>query len=478
MIKKILSSVSLTVAFCCAAQFPLSSEEMKEDFIIFKNSISEIHPGLYWYSDSSEIEQRFLKIENAIKSDMELKDFYVLLQEFYSKIRCGHSRMFMPWKWIEYIDNGPYKIPVDFYLEQNRIVTMSDLTDNQSIGEGNEVLSINGIDSKEIVETLTQYARYDGYSETRQITIVSGNFSRYFQAIYGLDSIFHIEIKKDEIVQNFILKGLPNAETNKRSTERYGDITLDEKMLLFKELESSIAYLRFQTFDGEDIKDGKQNYNKFLKNTFGTIHEKNIDKLIIDLRGNSGGEDSYGASLVRYLIANPFDYYHRMEAVTKRFRFNKYSRDKGYNLLGRLLKKDKNKPGTYTYNLSKQLKKQTPEKNTFNGEIIVLVDGGTFSAASEVAAILHSNKRATFIGDETGGGYYGNSSGTMYGIQLPNSRINYYLPVIRYYPAVDHPPFKGRGLIPDISMPETYEFYISPKDEILERAMEEIQSKN
>lgn len=476
MIKKIFSSFTIVAAFCSAAQFPISSEEMKEDFIIFKNSISEIHPGLYWYADSSEIKQRFLKIENAVESEMELKDFYVLLQEFYSKIRCGHSRMFMPWKWREYIDDRPYRIPINFYLEQNRIVTMRDLSDDSSVGEGDEILSINGISSKEIMETLPQYARYDGFSKTRQVKIVAENFSRYFQAVYGLDSIFHVELKKGHSTQKVTLKGLTNAEANKRSTERYAHLKKPEqKILSYKDLDGSIGYMKIQSFDKDDIKEGKQKYKKFLKKTFGEIQEKDLEKMILDLRGNSGGEDNYGATLASYLLDKPFNYYNRMEAVTKKFRYNKYSRDKGFNIMGKLLRKDKDKPGTYTYNLSRQMKKQKPMKDVFGGKLIVLIDGGTFSAASEIAAILHSNKRATFIGEETGGGYYGNSSAMMYHIQLPNSRINYYLPVIRYYVAVDHPAFIGRGLIPGISMPETYEDYISEDDEVFDRAMVEIQ---
>lgn len=475
MVKKIFSILTLLVVFWTSAQFPLSSKDMKEDFIIFKNSISEIHPGLYWYADSTEIEQRFEKIEKAIQPEMELKDFYVYLQEFYAKIRCGHSWMSMPWKWRKHIDEGPYRIPINFYLEEEKIFAMRDLTDDQSIGEGTEVLSVNGIASKKILDTLIPFAPTDGYSKPHQTQIISGNFSRYFQAVYGLDSIFRIELNDTETKKTVTLKGLSNAEANKRSIDRYGEVKRDKKMLSFKEMEESIGLIKIQSFSKENIKEGGQKFKKFLRQTFKIIEQKNLNKLIIDLRGNGGGEDNYGATLASYLLDEPFDYYKRMEAVTKKFRYNEYSRDKGFNTIGKLLKKDKNKPGTYTYNFSRQTKEQKPIKNGFRGQLIVLIDGGSFSATSEVAAILHSKDRAKFIGQETGGGYYGNNSAMMYGIQLPNSKINYYLPVIRYYIAVDHPPFEGRGLIPDISIPQTYANYISEKDEVLIRAIEELE---
>lgn len=467
----IFSLIQLTIS----AQFPLSSQEMLEDFDVFKNSITEIHPGLYWYADSAEIARRFDKIEGTLESDMELKDFYALLQEFYAGIRCGHSWMSMPWKWRSHIDEGPFRIPINFYLEKDRITVMRNLSDDSSIADGQEVLAINGVKSKEILNSLIRYTPTDGYAKTRQIRILAGNFSRYYQVHYGMDSIFNIELRHGEVSRTVELKGLSNDEANKRSTERYSRAEKSEEPVLsYSEINKKIGYIKIKSFDKEDIRANKQKYKKFLKGTFSTIDKRNLNKLIIDLRGNSGGEDNYGATLASYLINEPFDYYTRMEARTKKFRFNQYSRQRGFNTMGWLLKKDKDKSGTYTYNFSRQVKKQKPIKNKFKGDVIVLVDGGTFSAASEVASILHANERATFIGEETGGGYYGNNSAMMYGIQLPNSRINYYLPVIRYYVAVDHTPFIGRGLIPDIQIPLTYEHYISDKDEVMEKAIEEL----
>ncbi|WP_421764515.1 S41 family peptidase [Ekhidna sp.] len=473
MMKSLILVLTLNfVGITLYAQFPISSEEMREDFDIFKNSIKEIHPGLYWYADSAEIKRRFNKVESSINHELELKDFYGILQKFYAGIRCGHSWMSMPWKWRSYIDNGPYRIPINFYLEKDRIIVMHNLSNDSSFAAGLEVLSINGIKSKEILDSLIQYTPTDGYAKNRQIRILAGNFSRYYQVQYGMDSIFNLQLKQEGKIKEVELKGLPNDEANQRSIDRYPRKDRSkEPFLYFSELDNEIAYLKIKSFDKEDIKEHNQKYKKFLKRAFKKIDEKNLERLIIDLRGNSGGEDNYGATLASHLIKQPFDYYLRMEATTKKFRYNQYSRQRGFNTMGKLLKKDKNKPGTYTYSFSKQVKKQKPIKNVFEGDVVVLTDGGTFSAASEVASILHANNRATFIGEETGGGYYGNNSAMMYGIQLPNSRINYYLPVIRYYVAVDHPPFIGRGLIPDIQIPLSYKYYTSDKDEILETAI-------
>ncbi len=95
------------------------------------------------------------------------------------------------------------------------------------------------------------------------------------------------------------------------------------------------------------------------------------------------------------------------------------------------------------------LKMQKPKRNSFSGKVYVLINGGSFSVTSEFASVAHYLKRAVFIGEETGGGYYGNNSGTFVIVTLPNSRMNVGIPMLAYYTAVKNYPYPDRGIIPD-----------------------------
>ena len=63
--------------------------------------------------------------------------------------------------------------------------------------------------------------------------------------------------------------------------------------------------------------------------------------------------------------------------------------------------------------------------------------------------MTHHLKRATFIGEETGGGYYGNNSGTMPTVTLPNSKLQLRLPMYEYWNAVPGYDGKRHGTRPD-----------------------------
>jgi len=92
---------------------------------------------------------------------------------------------------------------------------------------------------------------------------------------------------------------------------------------------------------------------------------------------------------------------------------------------------------------------QQPNANPFRGRVVVLIDGGTFSTAADVAAQLRSAGHAMFVGEETGGGYEGNTSGLNASIVLPNSRLRTKIMMYGYWNAVRKPEVRGRGTMPD-----------------------------
>lgn len=94
----------------------------------------------------------------------------------------------------------------------------------------------------------------------------------------------------------------------------------------------------------------------------------------------------------------------------------------------------------------------------------MLINGGTFSTASEFASIAHANNRALFIGEETGGGYYGNCSLGTPTLWLPNSSIGVTIPLAKYELAVTNNVSPGRGLIPEIQTHYSIEDILTNND--------------
>jgi len=116
-----------------------------------------------------------------------------------------------------------------------------------------------------------------------------------------------------------------------------------------------------------------------------------------------------------------------------------------------------------------------PQPNRFTGNVYVLIDGFSFSTCADVATVMHHHQLATFIGQETGGGYDGNTSGNSKSLILPHSGIRVNVPMWKYTTANPGHSYYGRGVIPDYPTSRTRQALIENTDVELAKALELIQ---
>jgi C-terminal processing protease CtpA/Prc len=84
----------------------------------------------------------------------------------------------------------------------------------------------------------------------------------------------------------------------------------------------------------------------------------------------------------------------------------------------------------------------------FKGKVFILINDKTSSTAAAFCAITQFNKRATFIGSETGGGYCGDAAGMYFILNLSNTKTKVVIPIMRLYNAMDNCQSQG-GVKPD-----------------------------
>jgi C-terminal processing protease CtpA/Prc len=120
---------------------------------------------------------------------------------------------------------------------------------------------------------------------------------------------------------------------------------------------------------------------------------------------------------------------------------------------------------------------QQPSNPTFTGKVLILINGGCFSTAAEFLSVAHYHKRATFIGEESGGGYYGNSSGVVPALTLPNTKLVVYVPLVTYYLAVKGYKAASHGVLPDHPIRYTIEELLDATDKELALALELARKK-
>jgi C-terminal processing protease CtpA/Prc len=106
-----------------------------------------------------------------------------------------------------------------------------------------------------------------------------------------------------------------------------------------------------------------------------------------------------------------------------------------------------------------------------------MINGGTFSASSIISANLKGSKRATFVGEETGGAYNGTVAGIMPTIELPYSKTKVTIGLMVVAPFYKTP-IEGRGIFPDKEITPTLTDYITGQDPELNWILEDIRKNS
>jgi C-terminal processing protease CtpA/Prc len=115
------------------------------------------------------------------------------------------------------------------------------------------------------------------------------------------------------------------------------------------------------------------------------------------------------------------------------------------------------------------------KKNHFNGNVYVLTGGNSFSATTLFTQTVKQQNNVTIVGEETGGGAYGNSAWLIPDLILPQTGIRFRLPLFRL--VIDkNIPKDGRGVQPEVSALPTTEAIRRGADYKMEKVMELIKT--
>ncbi|MEL7120982.1 MAG: S41 family peptidase [Bacteroidota bacterium] len=428
----------------------LTKEEAIKDIRFLKKNLEKSHPGMYRFTSKETMEEAYAQTISEI-TNTNLFKFYGEVSKLLSLIHCGHTQAALPNRTLDLYTNDLLRIPFDLAFLDGKMVVSKDYSEHK-IERGSEIISIDGMKSKNIVSKLFEGINGDGFVESFKYKYLEYYFwflyPQYFTET-GLPQSYTVEYKKpfDDAINKVVLNGLSPIDIEEKKEEQNED---DNPRSLT--LEDDYALLTIKTFMGGR----SDNYYSFLKKSFKKINESSIKNLIVDLRDNGGGADDYGIELVTYLADSDFNYFDRIEVTEHYARKNE---------------RVKSENGVHYWTDHPGLSKWSANENRFEGNVYVLINGISFSTTADVASVLFDNKWATFIGQETGGGAYGNTSGHSTSIRLPKSKIVVDLPYWMYFTALKNKYPKGRGVIPDHLTTPTLKEFINHVDVEMEKAI-------
>ena len=458
--------------------FPnIEKERLLNDLDILYQSLDKFHSGMYWYTPKDSIDIAFQEVRKKITNDLNVLEFHKLIAPLVGLSREGHTSIRLPKSVNEKISTETEFMPLTFAFLGKALYCFKNGSNFQNFAlEGKQVELINGETPIAIVDKIGSLFASDGFIKPVKYSDLEGfSFSKNYFYYYG--KVNQYEIKFKEMKEALIIKPLKIREINKHFKERYKKAKkAEEKDLLeYKILKNSVAYLGIHSFSNSDIREAskEKNLNAFLESSFKSIKESNIKTLIIDVGENGGGTEGNEGLLYSYL-GEDYQKYKKVRAKAQKAILDngvdKPITLKTFGLLERIFAYKKTKDGSLERKQSigpglRAYKKEPKYK--FAGKVYVIISPVTYSGGSEFSNMVYTKDLATFVGQETGGGYLGNTSGYRRKLVLPNSNIQIYIPALQFVMNVEPKLPIGRGVIPQYEVIPTFEQYLNGENAAL-----------
>lgn len=466
-------ALSLAVSGTTKAQTTqkLEPSQLREDFQIARQALEETQSGLYRYTKKSELDQIFDAAEKSLDHPMNFYEFYRLMMPTIAAIKGGHTTLALSPEVREEAEGLPW-LPFDVKVLGSRAYIFRDYAKGGALA-GQEIQAINGVPAARIVSTMLAAVSKDGDIQSSRQRDAGNNFGETLITLLGLRAPYELVLAGPDggKTHNVEVTGLRHEELVRLSKALYPQDQPRKDFAGLKFLdEGQIALMTYSLF-GTNVEEGRD----FMKQAFEAVQSKGSRVLILDVRENVGGEGELGEVLLSYLVDAPFRYYDDV-IVNKwqgNFTFTAKYTDPPKDLAVPEGVAEPRADGKAHITLAAEplLGLQQPSKPTFTGRLYVLINGGSFSTTAEFLSVLDSHHRATFIGEESGGGYYGNTSGSAARIVLPNTKMVLYIPAMDGYLAVSGDHDAARGVIPDFIVKHTIEDLIAGVDKDFELAL-------
>jgi len=436
---------------------------LRADYTLFRNILETSHPSIYWYTTKDSMDYYFEQGYKTLSDSMTEIQFRDQLAYVISKIDCGHTSMKGSKAFSKYIDTAfskAFPFAMKFWSD-TMVITANLRRDDHVLQRGTVVKSINGYDARALRDTLFNYITTDGYSANGKYQSLSTGFAfaNLYKSILGLtDSIDvhyldelgmeqQIYVRpydfKADTMNNKTLSHGPPAKGNGKKKEK------DKPVFYFSPLNLQLDTVMKTGFMTVANFDRSNHLRKFFKHSFRNLQKNHIRDLIIDVRSNGGGDAGLSTLLTRYIIDHKFKIADSLYTVKLPSKYNKYIQKSFLNrmLIGLVTRKGKD--GKYHFRYFEKHYYSPKEKYHYDGQVFILIGGNSFSATTLFAGDLKGQKNVTLVGEETGGGFYGNTAWIIPDVTLPNTGLRFRLP--RFRMVVNKDRIKnGRGVMPDV----------------------------
>jgi hypothetical protein len=474
-----LASVTFAPDAWASAQNMLSAADIKSDLALLQSIYETLHPGLYRYNSKAQIAARFRALSSRITGPRSLAQTYLDFSLLLASVRCGHSyaNFYSQSDAVKAaLFEGTNRLPFTFeWIDRQMIVLNPAGIDG--LARGSVITHINGVPTSRILETLIPYVRADGNNVGKQISLLSVKRAEGYQTF---DIFYALHYGPSD---RFTLRGRNPSGRAFTQEVRAIDLAARRAQTAVPALAPGAAPWTLELVPNESaimtmpswgLYRSAFDWKAWLANAFTQINAASPKTLLIDLRGNEGGNDEIGPEVLSYLTDKPVApqagkrrvAYRTIPAALNPFldTWDDRFRDWGDHAV---LQPD----GLYDLTDTQgQSGAGAQPKGILTKPMskIILTDAAISSATLQFCQMAVQNKIAGTFGETTGGNMRGINAEKFMFARLPKTGLEVDVPLVGFFVDGDQP---NGGLRPTISVQRTAKSIADNKDTTKEVAM-------
>ncbi|WP_090341803.1 S41 family peptidase [Dyadobacter koreensis] len=294
---------------------------------------------------------------------------------------------------------NPFRIPVrlKFSIKKPYISYQGPILPDLDIAipVNGEILLINNIASKTIINDIMKMT--SGESQEFRLAFGSSFFQFHLKLLYNIDSSYTITYASGQGIKKIALAGISGKEFKARKPKK-SQASPSQAPYSLRLVDSlNAAMIDFRSFEE------KPSFLRFADSTFSLLKQQKVDKLIIDLRSNLGGDSEIGDEFLQYFVKSDFNRYAKVVTKYSRLQRERYknnaNKDKSSSSYEVMISKRNGSIEVEEYPFIKRKNLS----NQFDGQLFVLTSPFTFSSAADFTQAIHHYKLGKVVGQQTGG---------------------------------------------------------------------------
>jgi Peptidase family S41 len=455
------------------AEALISAADLRADFEQMYRELQEAHFNLYAFTSKQEMDRRFEQMRGQIKQPSTRFEAKLRFELFAAGARMGHTRIESPAaEWRAFLKGGGKGFPLQVRIVDERVYIAENLSGLNSLQPGAEIIRMMGLPMHRWLDRTERHVS----AETRYLahSIMEYDFAIYLWAEVGPVESFDITVRDaDARIRRMRLPARTAAEMDAAREDRPARLDLEKPLREAKVLDGGVAYLRPGPFYNADAKTGAEEwdvsgFSAFVDNAFEEFLRLGSDRLIIDLRGNPGGDNLFSDVMVSWFATRPFRF-------ASQFKVKVSEQSIAANAARIAHDAEAAGPVSREYGqlyaqsrigevVDFPIPEALPRAHRFSGRVYVLIDRQSYSNAVAVAALVQDYGFGVIVGEATSD--MATTYGAMEQFSLAHTGLLVGYPKARIVrPNGD---LRSRGVTPDIAIP--IPIIQPPEDPVLQRA--------